>query len=108
MARNISTLQHDALLEMLREVRARQGVTQGALADALGFRQTDISKSERGVRRLDVLELRAWINALGLSFVEFSQQLDERLAGMETLQRHASSNAASVVRGATVKARRRR
>ena len=35
---------------------------------------------------------------LGLNFVEFSQQLDERLAGMEALQRHASSLAARPVR----------
>lgn len=98
MPRTISTPQHDVLLGMLREARARQGVTQEALADALGFRQTDISKSERGVRRLDVLELRDWIGALGLNFVEFSQQLDERLAGMEALQRHASSLAARPVR----------
>lgn len=92
MPRTVSTPQHDVLLDMLRDARARQGVTQEALADALGFRQTDISKSERGVRRLDVLELRAWVGALGLSFVEFSHQLDERLAAMETLQRHASSS----------------
>lgn len=60
---------------MLREARARQGVTQEALAEALGFRQTDISKTDRGVRRLDVLELHDRIGALGLSFVEFGKQL---------------------------------
>lgn len=74
---------------MLREARAESGVTQEVLADRLGFRQTDISKTERGVRRLDVLELRAWVVAMGMKFPEFVTELDERLASLETLQRHA-------------------
>lgn len=86
MPRTLSTPQYDVLLDMLREARARQGVTQGALADALGFRQTDISKTERGVRRLDVLELREWIGALGLNFIEFATALNERLEGHEALR----------------------
>lgn len=100
MPRTINNPKHDILLSMLREARARQGVTQGALAEALGFRQTDISKSERGVRRLDVLELRDWVGALGLSFVEFSQQLEDRLAAMEA-QRHALSATARPARGSS-------
>jgi len=74
---------------MLREARARQGVTQGTLAESIGFRQTDISKVERGVRRLDVLELRAWVTALGIPFPVFTSELDARLAGMEALARQA-------------------
>ena len=46
-------------------------------------------KAERGVRRLDVLELRAWAAPLGMSFPAFATELDERLASLETLQRHA-------------------
>jgi len=76
---------------MLREARARQGVTQEALAEAMGFRQTDVSKTERGVRRLDVLELRAWIGALGVPFFDFVQELDERLVAMDSIQRASQS-----------------
>lgn len=86
MPRTLSSPQHDLLLDMLREARSRQGVTQDALAEALGFRQTDISKTERGVRRLDVLELREWILALGLNFIEFANDLNERLEGHEALR----------------------
>jgi transcriptional regulator with XRE-family HTH domain len=76
---------------MLRDARARCGATQVELADKLGIRQTDISKTERGVRRLDVLELRAWVSALGVSFADFASELDERLAATEMLQRQAVS-----------------
>jgi transcriptional regulator with XRE-family HTH domain len=72
---------------MLKEVRTRQGVSQAALADAIGFRQTDVSKVERGVRRLDVLELRAWMSALGTPVAEFVSELDARLSSTEVLGR---------------------
>jgi transcriptional regulator with XRE-family HTH domain len=89
MPRTHQTSQKDILLGMLRDARAEHGVTQEMLADRLGFRQTDISKAERGVRRLDVLELRAWVVALGMPFPEFVVELDARLASLEALQRHA-------------------
>lgn len=83
MPRTLSTSEHDVLLGMLRNARARQGVTQEALAVALGFRQSDISKAERGVRRLDDLELRQWVGALGLNFIELAQEVDQQLKGRE-------------------------
>lgn len=76
---------------MLREARVRQGVTQGNLADALGFSQSDISKVERGVRRLDVLELRAWVSALGVSFLAFATELHERVSAQEDVERAGHS-----------------
>ena len=87
MPRTLPATQNDVFLDMLRESRVKMGVTQEALAAQLGFRQTDISKAERGVRRLDVLELRAWLTAIGVPFREFISQMDDRLASLETLQR---------------------
>ncbi len=87
MPRTLSSSHHDLLLEMLREARVRQGVTQGNLAEALGFSQSDISKVERGVRRLDVLELRAWVGALGISFLTFATELHERVSAQEAVDR---------------------
>jgi transcriptional regulator with XRE-family HTH domain len=89
MPRTPPANQNDVFLGMLREVRVKAGVTQVALAEQLGFRQTDVSKAERGVRRLDVLELRNWMRVLGMPFREFADQLDERLASLEALQRQA-------------------
>lgn len=99
MPRNFRTNQYDVLVGMLRDARARQGLTQAALADALGFRQTDISKVERGVRRLDVIELRAWVSSLGLGFTDFVGELDERLAGAEALYRQVVAGVRSRGRG---------
>jgi transcriptional regulator with XRE-family HTH domain len=67
------------LLE-LREVRTNAGISQEQLAAALGEHQTFVSKVERGIRRLDVVELRLWLQALGSEFPEFCEHLDARLA----------------------------
>ena len=93
MPRTPPATQHDVFLEMLRDSRVKNDVTQEALAERLGFRQTDISKAERGVRRLDVLELRAWLTAVGVSFPEFASQMHDRLANLEALQRAGSGRA---------------
>jgi transcriptional regulator with XRE-family HTH domain len=85
MPRSLSHSQYELFLSLLREVRLRQGVTQAALADALGFRQADISKVERGVRRLDVLELRAWVDALGVSFLAFASDLEAQLDAQDAI-----------------------
>lgn len=66
------------LLEELRAARERAGITQEDLAARLDVDQTYVSKSERGVRRLDVIELRDWVMALGLRFPKFIATLEER------------------------------
>ena len=67
------------LLE-LRDARRQAGVTQMQLAEELGQLQTYVSKCERGDRRLDLIEVRAWIIALGGDPVAFVAALEERLA----------------------------
>ncbi len=59
------------LLQLLVEARRQQGVTQVDLAKRLRERQSWISKCERGVRRLDVVELEIWCEALGIPLREF-------------------------------------
>lgn len=76
----------DVLCDLLRETRAARGMTQTALAEAIGFMQTDVSKVERGARRLDVLELRAWALALGVSLPAFTDELEGRLSNLEALR----------------------
>ncbi|WP_073466570.1 helix-turn-helix domain-containing protein [Rhizobacter sp. OV335] len=90
MPRTIKIAPENVLLELLRSARERSGVTQVQLAERTGMRQTDISKSERGVRRLDVIELHEWLAALGVSFVVFAQELDERLTTMALLKAQQS------------------
>jgi transcriptional regulator with XRE-family HTH domain len=63
----------------LRALRENAGVTQEQLAEVLGLHQTFVSKVERGVRRLDVVELRLWLRVLGVRLADFAARLEERL-----------------------------
>ncbi|MEP7295227.1 MAG: helix-turn-helix transcriptional regulator [Burkholderiales bacterium] len=69
-------------LQMLRDARLTAGKTQTQLALALHVDQTVISKSERGVRRLDVVELHAWLSALGVPLLDFVAALDDGLSAI--------------------------
>ena len=66
-------------LKQLREARLEAGLSQLQLADALGQRQTYVSKCELGDRRLDVIELRDWVIALGGEPAAFMAGLEDRL-----------------------------
>lgn len=74
------TSEYALFLQELREARSQTAMTQAQLAQALGQRQTYVSKSELGDRRLDVIELRAWVLALGGDPVAFAASLEDRLA----------------------------
>lgn len=80
MQKSIHPDDYRHFLEELRDARVAAGVSQEQLAAALGEHQTLISKVERGVRRLDVVELRRWMQALGRSFPEFCEGIDARLS----------------------------
>lgn len=67
-------------LKHLREARLEAGLSQLQLANALGQRQTYVSKCELGDRRLDVIELRDWVIALGGDPEAFMAGLEERLS----------------------------
>ena len=75
-------------LAELRSARAEAGVSQVQLAEMLGQRQTYVSKCERGDRRLDVVELRAWVVALGGDSVGFMAGLEDRIARNARLPVH--------------------
>jgi transcriptional regulator with XRE-family HTH domain len=73
------------MLRMLVQLREDAGLTQTELAERLSITQSEVSKFERGERALDVVQLRAWLRALGIGLTRFADQLDqelERLAAM--------------------------
>ncbi len=80
MQKSIYSDDYQHFLAELRSARVDAGVSQEQLAAALGEHQTFISKVERGIRRLDVVELRQWVEALDIAFPAFCQQLDARLS----------------------------
>jgi transcriptional regulator with XRE-family HTH domain len=60
---------------MLVEARTNAGVTQAELAKRIGWQQTDISKVERGERRLDLIEFLQFTEALKVDAPDFVRRL---------------------------------
>jgi len=65
------------LLEVLRELRRQENLTQDQLAKALGTKQAFVSKYETGERRLDFLDLVAICETLGISVVKFAEKFED-------------------------------
>ncbi len=79
MLKRIPHGHREALLKLLKDVRTERGLIQTDLARRLGRPQNFVSLYERGVRRLDVLELREVCKALGISLGTFIKRLERRL-----------------------------
>lgn len=81
MEKSIYSKEYNLLIEKLREARERNGLTQTQLAERLEQDQPFVSKVERGERRLDIVELRAFCKAIGISFAHFVGEIDTDLNG---------------------------
>lgn len=79
MLKRIPHGHRDALLKLLRDIRGEKDLKQTELARKLGRQQNFVSLYERGVRRLDVLELREVCKALGITLGTFVKRLERRL-----------------------------
>jgi transcriptional regulator with XRE-family HTH domain len=75
--------QYELFLKSLRKARKNAGVTQERLAKLLGETQSFVSKVERGERRLDVIELRAFCRALNVPFPAFVSRLHRAMTESE-------------------------
>ncbi|MBI2818178.1 MAG: helix-turn-helix transcriptional regulator [Acidobacteria bacterium] len=71
--------QYRVFLAELRAARERKGITQVDLAARLGETQSFVSKCERGERRLNIVEVRAFCQALEIVFPTFAKNLDRVL-----------------------------
>lgn len=88
MANSTHNSDYQALLAVLRTVRKRQNVSQVELAERLGNTQTFVSKCERGERRIDVVELVEFAEALGVPPLELvGEFLAKRSAGGDSKTR---------------------
>ncbi len=67
-------------LAELKGARLSVGLTQEELAKKLDVHQTLVSKAEAGIRRVDIIELRTWVNALNIPLVEFVIRLEARIS----------------------------
>jgi transcriptional regulator with XRE-family HTH domain len=70
MPRTISTPRHRALRDLIIQKRKKLGLTQQAVADAVGRPQSYIASIETGQRRVDVVEFFELAEALRFDPIE--------------------------------------
>ena len=80
MKKSLFSADYKCFLKLLREVRERAGLTQAQIAERLETTQSIISKCERGERRLDIVELNAWCQALGIPLPVFIAEFEKALS----------------------------
>lgn len=79
MDKSTFTREYDVLREMLRAEREKAELSQVALAQRLKETQSFVSKVERGERRLDLVQLRIFCQAIGVSLTSFVSAFESRL-----------------------------
>ena len=67
------------LIDCLKECRLQSKMTQQELASQLGCSQAYVSKYEQSQKRLDIIEVRKICTVLGIDFVDFIEDFEERL-----------------------------
>jgi transcriptional regulator with XRE-family HTH domain len=70
---------YQILVELIAKVRDEAGKTQRDVADQLGQGQSWYAKSESGERRMDMLEVLAILDALGVDAGDFIRRLRRAL-----------------------------
>lgn len=76
MDKTIYSAKYVRFLYLLRQLREQAGLTQVELAQRLDTTQSFISKCERGDRRIDIVELRAFCTAMGTSLMQFVETFE--------------------------------
>ena len=76
MYKTLYTRAYQQILTKKKTKRTDAQVSQVELARRLAWTQADVSKCETGVRRLDVIELKIWLRALGYELADFVRELD--------------------------------
>jgi transcriptional regulator with XRE-family HTH domain len=79
MKRSLNSQEHNILLQTLYSLRVGIGIRQIDLAEKLNIPQSFISKIENGERRIDVVELKWIVEAMGVSLGDFVAEFEKRL-----------------------------
>jgi len=79
MTRSTHNPAYVAFLALLRADRKASGLSQVYLAKKLGNRQPFISKMELGDRRIDAVELLAYLDAIGVDPGDFMTRLHAKV-----------------------------
>lgn len=80
MPKAIYRHEHTVLTRLLKKIRTDAGLTQAKCAEAMGHPQSFISDVEKGIRRLDLVQLRDLCAVLSYDLVRFVGEYEEALA----------------------------
>lgn len=81
--KSIHSKEYPVFLQLLVETRQDAELTQAKLAHKTGLSQPYVSAVERGVLRLDTLQLRTWLLGCGSDLGTFGAELERRLKAFE-------------------------
>jgi transcriptional regulator with XRE-family HTH domain len=70
--------ENEAVLAALRAMREEADLLQAELAERLGRSQSYVSSAERGLVRLDAVQLADWADACGSSLTELAKAIEAR------------------------------
>lgn len=80
----VTTREYRALIARLRWLRETAGLTQAQLAELIGEDQTTVSAIETGRRRVDIVELRTILHAIGGQALLYAAVVDAFAAMVDT------------------------
>ncbi|TFY88282.1 XRE family transcriptional regulator [Pseudomonas kairouanensis] len=81
MTKAIYRREHVIFLQVVKRMRVSSGLTQAQCSAALGRPQSFMSDVERGIRRLDLIQLRDLCQVLGSDLVSFTKSFEQALSG---------------------------
>lgn len=79
MRKSIYTPEYRLLIALLRQAREKRDLSQAEVGGFLGITASQVSKWERGDRRVDVNDARLYCNAIGLSLVDLIAEWDRQI-----------------------------
>ena len=79
--------ENQIFLATLRALRTRAGLTQRELAERLGRAQNFVTAAERGVIRLDGLQIRDWCEECGTNLTAWANEIEQGIRGISPAPR---------------------
>lgn len=89
MSKALHSRHNKIFLDKLRKLRESRQLRQADLCKVLGRSQGWVSYVESGQTTLHIIELRQWLAALGVEFLEFLNELDAELRLLEAMRLRA-------------------
>lgn len=77
MEGSVYTREYRVFLKLLRKAREDAGLTQRELARKLEKSYSFVAKLETGYSRMDIFQIRCYLQAVGMPFLQFMQDYEK-------------------------------